>query len=344
MRNPKHIQSACQKEAWKRVHDKVESLRKGDFRDAALFDDLLATFKEYRKSGQDLPWQSIFIGEYRYWLDGKPSDAEAIFREKVEARSLESRDLTRFLRMMVKHLEEMPDNSTFCTDDLLGKCIQHFCTYNLGLGPSFEYIDGVYYLPYGNGRSISESLEWEMEDRFKAAAERHGFMIDSADSAFKALGLPYNIPCTYRRKSNLLRKVEKFIDEDAVRDDEGRLMYYSKAWKTKDGCELMLLSVPAGAPEVMLLTGDLCCQVEIISGQAELKSRHQVFTTVYGESEPRWIDTGETRKCNGKGRIFCEPDYGDETVPVKSFFTVRNIGDSPAIVIISKETPCNEIL
>lgn len=332
MRNPKHIQTAVEREVWQ-ILDGTYALNADGFKDKKLFDDLLFLFKDYRKNGHNLPEQSIFLGEYRYWLDDVPAKAERIFRERISAKKLESKDLTRILRKMIKRLEQMPDNSTFSTSELLDKCVKRLCTYNVGNGPSFELLDGEYFTTEGD---ICESLDWEMYDRFTAAACRHDFMIDCSNTAFQILGLPYNIPHTYRRIEHLLNIAGTFTESDSLCNEDTGKRYFAKTWKAEDGNTLTLLEIPAGTGLVRQFTKDSCAQIEVLSGRATLKATHFEFSEVYGEEGARWIDTGEQKTCNGKGGLCAEPDNEDRSEQYKASFTIDNIGDNPAIVLISR--------
>lgn len=332
MRNPKHIQTAVEREVWQ-ILDGTYALNADGFKDKKLFDDILFLFKDYRKNGHNLPEQSVFLGEYRYWLDDVPAKAERVYRERISAKKLESKDLTRILRKMIKRLEQMPDNSTFSTSELLEKCTKRLCTYNIGNGPSFELIDGEYFTTDGD---MCEGLDWGMYDRFTAAACRHGFMIDCSNTAFLILGLPYNIPHTYRRIENLLKIADTFTESDSLWNEYSGKRYLAKTWKADDGNTLTLLEIPAGTGPVRHLTKESSTQIEVLSGKATLKATHFEFCEANGEEGARWVDTGEQKLCNGKGGLYVEPDNEERSEQFKASFTIDNIGDNPAIVLISR--------
>ena len=334
MRSPKHIEAQIEKQPWRKEPDGRYSLCREEFRDSSFYDDMVDLFGQSFRNGSDTARGSIYLGEYRYWRD---VPTESLCREKMNPLPLTSRVLTGLLRKMIRVLESMPDGTSISSSELLFSTSDIFFAQNLGLGPSYTVIDGVFYCEAPDCK-IKGEIEWEMCDRFNAAAMRHGFILDYSDSAFKILGLPYNIACVYRRKSNLLLKAAEISDSDAVCDTQGNILYKAVEWIPNDGHRLMVLKLaPEGGP-VRFETGQTCCQIETLSGAVHIKAHHPLFACVFNEKEPRWIDTGEEKICHGKGGICAESDYVAEDRPWNSHFTVENVGEEEAIVFISRET------
>ena len=335
MRSVNHIAAQTEKLPWKTDASGFFSIRKEDFRDRALYEDMVQLFRENRRTGANAPEDSIYIGEYRYWLE---PEKESICREKLHLQPLTSRVLTSILKKMIRELDSMPDNSSVCSSEMMERVADIHFMQNLGKGPSCTLIDGVLYGEYTDRKGHCRDVEWEMEDRFNAAALRHGYIIDNSNIAFKILGLPYYVSSIYRRKANLLNKAEGMTASDGVTDSEGNILYRAAEWTTEnDGNRLMVMRIAPGAPEVRMETGPTCVQIETLSGDVLIRTHHPLFTTVYGETEPRWIDTGEEKRCHGRGGLCAEADYDENEVPWPSCFTVRNTGEEAALVFISRE-------
>ena len=340
MRSINHIEAQIEKQPWREDASGCRYVRKEEFKDQALYEDMLQLFRENHRKGANTPDDSIYLGDYRYWLD---ETAESLCREKLSLQPLPSRVLTSILKKMIRELETMPDNSSVSSSEMMERVADIRFFQNLSRGPLCIVIDGVIYGEYTDRKGHCRDIEWEICDRFNAAAIRHGFIIDNSNIAFKVLGLPYYVDSIYRRKANLLKKAEGMTSSDDIVDAEGNVLYRATEWTSEsDGNCLMVMRIAPEAPEVRMNTGSTCVQIEALSGDIVIRTHHPLYTTVYGETEARWIDTGEEKKCHGKGGLCAQSDYDDEETPWESYFTIDNIGDEEVTVLVSREALLEE--
>lgn len=334
MRDPKHLAAALKKQPWSKAESGISTLHRCSFKDAKLWDDLMDFLKSVRIKGTEELRQSLFLEEYRYWLDAN----ENIFRQLIVEEPVTDLILTSWLDRMMNAFDELPDNSEICTAGLFGKVCKVEQIYNHGYHWWQMLVDGKYYGEYvrKDGREIE--IDWELYDRFNSAIEnRRDFIEDGSQVAFLALGLPYNIPKIYRKKAPLIEQANNMSDNDAVRDNSGCPLYYHKVLHSSDGNSLELLKINPEASPIKRETGEETKMVAILSGKVKLESFHQRLCSdsVEGDGEIFWQDNDSTEIFDGYGEIYCRHDRSYEEPDIPSFYKITNIGRTDAIVLVS---------
>ena len=272
--------------------------------------------------------------------------------------------------LMLERLQSLPDNSELSVMNLFEQVL------------SAEYIrvkheDGFYIQGYRitdialpDGKYLHDFVIWDfdnglwdphikqgfaLEDAFYIKAKRMGYVIDGSRYAGGKVGIPYNIPCVFRIKKNLLSTFMNPDNSVTIRNGESSYRLLKKyetrqyqytdypsgkliKYEAKRVLQLLILPAECSTGKVFHKEGNICFYV--LKGKCLYNDLYWEYGVFYPRRKAKWNEMKSQYELRYNKSAFSRKNRHtrDIEAPTDAWYQITNTGKSDLLVFVADQS------